>query len=126
LFVGPEATLFRVHKKILCDKVPYFDKMFNGGFLEATEMKAILPEDDPVVYGLLLEWVYSGCYAKLDIKDHTSSSGPFIERIKLYAFAEKICLVPLMDYTMTTLISNYHHHMKALSDVAMLLAYKLT
>ena len=40
LFVGPEKKLFRVHKSFLCNKIPYFDKMFNGGFKEAIESQA--------------------------------------------------------------------------------------
>jgi len=34
LYIGPEKRHFRAHKKLLCSKVPYFEKMFKGQFLE--------------------------------------------------------------------------------------------
>ncbi|TVY30925.1 hypothetical protein LHYA1_G000752 [Lachnellula hyalina] len=37
ILVGPEQKAFRVHKHLLCTKVPYFHKMFNGGFKEASD-----------------------------------------------------------------------------------------
>jgi len=49
LYVGPQNKLFRVYKKLLCDRVPYFNRMFNGNFQEATEGKATFPDDSPEI-----------------------------------------------------------------------------
>ncbi|KAK8907349.1 hypothetical protein QC760_004609 [Botrytis cinerea] len=45
---------FKLHKSILCDKVPYFENMFNGNFIEGTTNSASLPEDDPEVFNMLV------------------------------------------------------------------------
>lgn len=60
IFVGPQKQHFHVHKNPLCTRVPYFEKVFKeGGFLESVDQVATLPEDDPVAFSLLLEWVYN-------------------------------------------------------------------
>lgn len=55
----PDPKLYRVHKKLLCETIPYFKNMFKGGFKEATDNKATFPEDSPESFGML-EWVYTG------------------------------------------------------------------
>ncbi|KAE8443675.1 hypothetical protein EG329_001447 [Mollisiaceae sp. DMI_Dod_QoI] len=55
IYVGPEEEPFRVHKQKLCRRIPYFDKMFNGQFKEASENVGRLPEDDPAAFDVLME-----------------------------------------------------------------------
>jgi hypothetical protein len=45
---------------VLCEKVPYFDKMFNGAFNEGVEGVATLPEDEPAAFDLLMGYLYTG------------------------------------------------------------------
>jgi hypothetical protein len=47
IYVGPSKICFRI---------PYFDKMFNGSFKEASNNTAFLPEDDPASFDLLADW----------------------------------------------------------------------
>jgi hypothetical protein len=124
--VGPSSTPFRVHEKILCDKVPDFSKLFHVSFVEAHEKKAILFEDDPEVFRLFVEWLHTGQYAKLDVSRVTPTFSPFTIQLKLYAFVEILCLQPLMGLTMTVLISNYRKHNKSPDTEDMALAYRIT
>jgi hypothetical protein len=55
IYVGPKERLFRVHKALLCKKVPYFDKMFNGEFREASQNVAKFPDDHPAAFDRLLQ-----------------------------------------------------------------------
>ncbi|KAF7944761.1 uncharacterized protein EAE97_005394 [Botrytis byssoidea] len=52
---------FLLHKSILCEKVPYFEEMFNGNFDESTtNNSADLPEYDPEAFNILIiSWIYS-------------------------------------------------------------------
>lgn len=45
---------FKIHKTILCQKVPYFEKTFDGGFLEGTTNSATLPDDDPEAFNIFV------------------------------------------------------------------------
>jgi hypothetical protein len=112
ILVGPSEHPFRVHKGLLFANVPYFDKMFNGGFKETEDQAAKLPEDDPVAFDLFLEWIYRGFFQEFgfDKSDMTTTRGHWIDRIKLYSFAQKISLSDLTDYSITTILSNYKKH----------------
>ncbi|TVY42478.1 hypothetical protein LSUB1_G003278 [Lachnellula subtilissima] len=44
---GPKEQHFTVHKELLCNKIPYFEKMFKGGSQGATIINvARFPEDN--------------------------------------------------------------------------------
>ncbi|KAI9649496.1 hypothetical protein NHQ30_002073 [Ciborinia camelliae] len=103
LYVGPEKKLFRIHRGILCDKVPYFQKMFSSGFVEGLELKAFFPEDDVKAFDLFIGWVYFGT---LRTVKHASNGGWFWDVIYLYALADKFCLPELMDLVFDDELAN--------------------
>lgn len=59
IFVGPEKQLFRLHKHLLMQKIPYFQIMFTINMRETFENAATLPEDNPEVFGFLCAWIYT-------------------------------------------------------------------
>ena len=83
----------RVHKAFLCHKIPYFDKMFNGGFNEASTNKATFPDDEPQAFEVLMEWVYTGELLPIFEEPKKLSWNPS----KVYKPADKICLPYLQD-----------------------------
>lgn len=106
ILVGPNKKPYRVHKDLLCAKIPYFNAMFNGGFQEATKQAATLPEDNPEVFDLLLEWVYTGRLSPVS----STNDAPVRDwrvLLELYLLAEKIVLPKLMDCTMSTIVASY-------------------
>ncbi|CZR57454.1 uncharacterized protein PAC_07343 [Phialocephala subalpina] len=107
-------------------RVPYFEKMFNGGFKEANDLKAYLPDDGIGTFHLFLEWLYRGALRPADMAKHTTTSGPLFNRVKLYCFAEKICSTELMDYTMTELVALYRKNYKLVSIPAVEWIYEST
>lgn len=99
LYVGPEEKLFRIHRGILCDKVPYFQKMFSSGFIEGQEGQAFFPEDDPEAFDLLNGWVYFGTLRPFKFTLHPPPASPSCnwDMVQLYCLADKFCLPELMD-----------------------------
>lgn len=96
-----EAKTFPVHRKRLCQKVPYFEAMFNGPYIEGQTQSAKMPEDDPIAFQSMLAWVY------LDTIEHftakSTKGGPILDMthyITLYALAEKYNITELADMTM--------------------------
>ncbi|XMA19709.1 hypothetical protein WAI453_012500 [Rhynchosporium graminicola] len=66
LFVGSEKIKFIADKDLPCAKVPYFEKMYRGGFSEATTNSANFA-GDTVSFDILLGWLYSvGLRARTD------------------------------------------------------------
>jgi hypothetical protein len=125
IYVGPSKQNFPLHKHLLCTKVPYFRKMFESTFKEGVEQAATLPEDDPNAFALFVQWLYRDSLTPLDIRKHSPPENDiFLDRIRLYCFAEKILLPNLMDLTMTILFSNYKKLGKMPTDEAVGLAYQ--
>ena len=62
IYVGPARKEITVHKDLLCKKVAYFAKVFDGSFAEATSKEVHLrgPADEPAAYMLLSIWLYRG------------------------------------------------------------------
>jgi hypothetical protein len=123
-FVEPEKEQFRVHKALLCSRVPFFTMMFSGPVGDSQDHVAILPDRGPVAFGLFLEWLDASRYVPLDVTQHTVESGPFNDRISLYGLAEKTNLPCFMDYTIIALLTNYVMHHKIPSFSIITLAYQ--
>ncbi|CZR67165.1 uncharacterized protein PAC_17064 [Phialocephala subalpina] len=95
---GPNQRLFRVYQKRLCDKVPYFQKIFEGGWKESIEKKVTLEDDDPASFDRLLLWVYTGVIPKIEWFDKSGEKLAATRAIlNLYVLADKLSLVWLMD-----------------------------
>lgn len=60
MLVGPDRTLFSVHKDLICHHSPYFDAAFNGPFKESSDGQITLEEAAPFTFGLFLHWLYTG------------------------------------------------------------------
>ncbi|KAI9054888.1 hypothetical protein LZ554_002032 [Drepanopeziza brunnea f. sp. 'monogermtubi'] len=92
---GPKATKFYVHKKLLCKKVEFFDKMFKGHFAEALNGVASLPTDSPSAFKLFVGWLYT---THLEVPS-------FDTLLSLFIFAEKYNVTDLADQVMDTITS---------------------
>lgn len=113
-------------KELICSRSAYFKGMFKRGFKEEKEQRATIPEEDPVIFDMFVEWLYKDRISKFDMALSTETSGPFIDRIKLYEYGVKICLPELQDFAMSNLMSGYAEYRRDPSFQAIILSYKLT
>ena len=90
--VGQTLEEFVIHKKLLCDKSPYFNAMFNGNFAEATSQAAEEKEVDLAAFELFYHWLYMGTL----VENITEVVGLDVDkdkvRIAFYALADKFIL----------------------------------
>jgi hypothetical protein len=124
---GEAKKIFTVHKKKLCENVPYFDKMFNGPFKEGETQSATMPEDDSNTVSMMLGWVYTN---KIDSFTMESTSGEQVVDtgcyIKLFRLAEKYTIAKLADETIAVLISGCAAANLIFQDDDYKLCYQLT
>ena len=116
LYVGPSKEHFRVHKTLLCAKIPYFYKMFKGKFTEASTNRAEFPEDSPESFDLLLGWVYQNTQRPLRFIEDIENNGMTKlswDACDFYNLVEKICLRPLQDRIMD-IVRNFDNSTGAL------------
>lgn len=99
--VGPQETLFNVHKKILCNVAPYFEAVFEGGFAEAKDQALSLPDEDPVMFHHFQLWVYTG---NLFAKEETEAGISWESLVGLYIFGEMRGIPDLQNAAIDVLI----------------------
>jgi hypothetical protein len=58
--VGEDQQSFGIHKDIICFHSPYFKAAFDGSFQEATTGETTLETTNAKIFGLLVEWLYTG------------------------------------------------------------------
>lgn len=60
ILVGQDETPFSIHKDLLCHYSSYFRAALNGGFEEAAKNEIKLLDEDPQIFNVFLEWLYTG------------------------------------------------------------------
>jgi hypothetical protein len=124
IYVGPSKKLFRLYKARLCSRIPYFDKMFNGNFKEASDNVAYLGEDDPASFDLLADWANHPMTSKSSrrirelttVKHKEGNEVASWDPVGFYSLAEKYCLPDMQDIIMDALIQ-YHKERNELPSV---------
>jgi len=101
---GPEKKQFVLHKKLLCVKAQFFDKMFNSTFQEGQTQSATLPEDDPDAFALFVDWLYTRTISVASVKNPDEGKTAIRALTKLFAFAEKYCLISIADQVMDRIV----------------------
>ncbi|TVY82152.1 Reducing polyketide synthase [Lachnellula suecica] len=118
IFVGPEERLFRVHKTLLCERIPYFEKMFQGGFKETVEGTARMPEDDSDAFDALLDMVvyHDKIRPLASVNNNDGSQSLNWDPIGFYGLAEKLCLFGIADHIMDAVLI-YHSRTQQVPSV---------
>jgi hypothetical protein len=80
-----------VHKKLVCRKAPYFDKMFNGNFEEAKTQSCSLKEEDAFTFEVFVSYIYTGHFPE-DVKAVSGIASVYEPIIKFYVLADKLLM----------------------------------
>lgn len=120
LFFGLGKHKFIAHEELICNKVPYFEKMFKNGFTEAQQASATFPEYNVEAPDQRLRWICQGTLKDLVAVGIPSGGiSPSRNCIPLYARFEMLRLPELQDRVMDA-FSSMHQEAKAFLDVAQL------
>ncbi|PQE20772.1 BTB POZ-like protein [Rutstroemia sp. NJR-2017a BBW] len=60
IIVGPTKKAFNLHKRLLCASSPYFDRAFNGGFMEAGTQELHFQDTTIESFYLVVQFLYTG------------------------------------------------------------------
>ncbi|CAG8960655.1 hypothetical protein HYFRA_00013533 [Hymenoscyphus fraxineus] len=108
--VGKNESIFRVHTKIMSEKAPSF-------YTRAVEGQGgLLPAQEPAVFGLFVEWIYTGhiqqiSRAERDNLDEEEAEALddllSVELVKLYGFGLEFKISSLMDLCITNYMTHF-------------------
>ena len=92
---------FWVHENLICYYSPFFDRACHGDWKESTCNIIELPEDDPDVFSLFVQRLYTGdCAYGYQGAPHVT----YEKLIALYAFADKVGMLSLKDEVIDKMI----------------------
>lgn len=96
LLVGRDKVKFLVHKDILCQESPYFEKAFKSGFKEATENSLTLLGEKSDIVNSLVDWLYSGTL-DFSVPNDRQTQPCYREPLYLYLVADTYDFPKLRD-----------------------------
>lgn len=106
LKVGAKATLFYVHKGLICDSSPVFRAAFTGGFIESAGSMT-LEEEDADIFGHIIQWLYRRKVETLSNIEEGLGHNYFNELCQLYVLADKYSIVALKNNVMHLLFEAF-------------------
>jgi hypothetical protein len=93
LIVGPQHEYFHVHRNRLDAASVWFTKILGSGFEETATQRITLPEDDPSIVHLFVQWLYDPDPTfSVDLDEH------FMQLARLFEFAQRLFIRQLKNY----------------------------
>ena len=92
--VGPKRAKFHVHVNALSEVSTFFKAAIERPFIEKHEQLVKLPEDSPEVFGMFVDWVYTGQYKGMNeelLKDSEITGPDELKKfMNLFLFADMV------------------------------------
>ena len=113
LVVGTQHECFHVHRNRLDTASVWFTKTLTSGFEETATQRIPLPEDDPNIVHLFVQWLYDPDPAFSVLLDEK-----FMQLARLFEFAERLFIFKLKNYVIWQLFNlQSKHHVPPLAVV---------
>ncbi|KAL8842350.1 MAG: hypothetical protein Q9205_006630 [Flavoplaca limonia] len=88
LKLGAVGKIFYVHQGLICESSPFFRAAFTGGFKENSG-SINLEEDDPDIFGHIVQWLYRGKLETLSKVEVDTGFDYWMKLFQLYVLADK-------------------------------------
>ncbi|KAF2234753.1 hypothetical protein EV356DRAFT_514890 [Viridothelium virens] len=109
VLVGPEAQRFVIHENALRSKSRFFEAALSKPWAEARERRVTLPDDDPEVFKLYVQWLYTDRIHCSTPLSSNRNGWDFIDEmdliIKAYCLGEKLQDVSFKDSLVDSFIA---------------------
>ncbi|KAI1610601.1 hypothetical protein EDD36DRAFT_329602 [Exophiala viscosa] len=94
VIVGPEKKIYKLHRKLLVEKSPFFDNCLNSRMKESFTNEVVLPEDSYRGFELVADWIYSEKVPYIEISGDQDDTTP---GRYAYVLADKFCMPELQN-----------------------------
>ena len=96
---GPETKTFAIHEPLLTTSSAYFQRALQSTFKEGKESKVELEEEDPLIFGLMNEYLYSG-HVRVSCSIVTKKRLRWLCFCELWLLAHYLQMPKLINYAM--------------------------
>lgn len=117
LLAGPHSVSFLVHRNLLVSHSSFFKAALTSEFEEANTNIICLPEQDPEIVGLFVQWCYTG-----DPHYSRFAGHKLIQLIQLYEFADKY-MIPRLHNDLIWVLFALRHDQHTLPKAAVKYAF---
>lgn len=128
VFVGPEHNLWILNEDLLCDRVTSFKGAFCGSFKEGLQKTIELPEDCPIAFANVVEYIYTKTIAWpfncLEVEQLSDDQQLFLCR--LWVLADKLGIHGLCEQIETCIEARFDIKHDILGIEAMIYIYNAT
>lgn len=110
VLVGPDKEEFLIHESVIAKPGTFFETALKKEWIEGKERTVELLEDDPDVFELYTQWVYTGkifCKSTSGIHSPTTSQN-FDTIIDLYLLGQKLLDRVFQDRVIDALLATTH------------------
>ncbi|KAL9110139.1 MAG: hypothetical protein Q9227_005333 [Pyrenula ochraceoflavens] len=120
--VGPACEIFRVHREVLTNKIPFFNGCLRNPCRESESNVVTLPEDDPVVFNLVIKWTYNSLDLKVSNQGYSENEMECL--IKTWVLADKFCVEKLKNDVIKAILIVHRqqaimpHHVNLVDELA--------
>lgn len=105
IYVGPDATHWTLHEKLLCHHSPFFARKFYTKSKPSASSKSFgLPDTDDQPFELFVGWLYARA---LRYPEEERDVGPLLD---LYFLAQRLEVSKLSDDVVETVRAFYHNN----------------
>lgn len=66
--VGEDASLWAIHKKLLCSQSSFFKAAIDSSYREGAEKRVVLKEDDDDAFSIFVQWLYTGSFTTMSLR----------------------------------------------------------
>ena len=105
-FPNYETESWSLPKALICYQSPFLNAACNRDFRERNENCIYLPEDEPKIFGLYVEWMYYGTYT-LGPQPNADFGRDVSTDAKAWVLGDKLLSVNFKNYAMRRLYTQY-------------------
>jgi hypothetical protein len=106
--VGAQEERFKVHRELLCNNSDFFVSASKKEWMEFQKHQITLPDDDPGVVDLYIQWIYSGRIFSRQSADGGPGDGKeFDLLIDGFVFGERVQNGDFKDAVVDALIKSF-------------------
>ena len=91
----PKKESFFIHKELACSKLPFFRAAMSGAWEEAKTGVVVMPDDDPEVFSLFQDWLYTSTLRYERVIAHQADKDELQFVMEIIIFADKIGAIDL-------------------------------
>ncbi|KAK5209067.1 hypothetical protein LTR41_005466 [Exophiala xenobiotica] len=114
VIVGTTQKEYVVHKRLLCVASKFFERALNGQLAASLSQEVKLPEDDPVLFACVYDWLYFGLVQRVDSLAFIHARSLWYDDhvwLQIYRMADRMMMPGLKALAFKSAATSFGNHL---------------